>query len=1108
MASNALINSNFYQIVTANATTGIPVDVGVTGNVTAGGNANVTGNLNALGNSILGSNANVYITGGTVGQVLATTGVGGALEWATVAVSNIANGTSNVDIPAINGNVNTSVGGVANVFVVTTTGANLEGTSNVTGTSSAGNFVTAGYVTATGNVTGGNILTGGVVDATGNVSGSNINTGGNVVAGGDVQANNSVITDLVTGRTGALTLASAGTDQNLILSPSGTGNVRLDPQTNITNLILTPTNPDDAASKYYVDQISAGLRPKAAVKAATIADLGGTYNNGAAGLGATLTLGAALTTLDTYTLLDGDRILVKDQANTFENGIYTWDALDPTVLTRATDFDLAAEMLGGTFVFCADGSVNKNLGWVQTSNDVGTVGSDPVLFTQQSASISYTAGTGLSLALTTFSITDTGVVAGTYGNAITVPQIVLNAQGQVTSAVNVAISLSQIANVDSNVTIPFASGDVVTNVNTVEKLRVSSTGANVTGDLNTTANANVGANLNVTGNINSLGNAILGSNANVFISGGTAGQVLSTNGVGGTLEWKTLSSNTIIDGTSDVTIDGPGGSIFANVAGNEIFRIRPDGIITTGNLFVSETTYFFGNVATGIVANAEIISTNTTTGTIKLSGAGGIALESGNIHVGGNANVAGNLHSLANAIFSNVGNMYVPDGTAGQLLSATGTGNLQWSTISSSAALPLNEFTYAGANTNDGIATTFTLSGAAIYMQAPVYVNGVLLFSSEYNITGTTLTVTRALTTGDIISVGPVGSGVTSTTVSGLSADIANVAISGGAAGDYLTATAGGGLEWTTPLVPSAIQEFTAAAGTNQTFTLSSTVITGTNASVYVNGVLQRSTQYSIAGTTLTMIRSLTAGDLVTVGATTGAVGGYMSNTLSATNTGSVFIGGGTTKRVLSSTGGSGTTWALPAALNAAAVSDVVIAGGTAGQVLTATGVGGATSWATPSLTAWSTSNTILTATTTNPTKQSTPVRDQLRWRKIGDKIYHVQIAYQQTSAGIGGSGNYLYGLPAGLQFDLTRQSASTNGNAQGMVAATYACAIPGGTGFLWSQNSTAVLQPIVYDATRFYLNTIGGSGGASYGQIHGAGYFSYATDIFVTVDFILTATA
>lgn len=291
------------------------------------------------------------------------------------------------------------------------------------------------------------------------------------------------------------------------------------------------------------------------------------------------------------------------------------------------------------------------------------------------------------------------------------------------------------------------------------------------------------------------------------------------------------------------------------------------------------------------------------------------------------------------------GNLLISGGTAGQLLSATGTGNCAWT--SSASSLPLNEFTHAGADTNAGTVTTFTLSGTAVYKQAAVYVNGVLLQFGEYNIAGTTLSVSRALTTGDIISVGPVSGGVISTTVNALSADIANVAISGGTIGDYLaTSTVTGNVAWVTPPTPSPIQEFTAAStGTNQTFTLTNSNFTSTTASVYVNGVLQRSSEYSIAGTTLTLSRSLTTGDQVSVGPTTGAIGGAASTSLLAASTGSVAIGGGTAKQVLSSTGGSGTTWALPVALNAAAVGDVNIAGGTTNQALVATGTGSATAW-------------------------------------------------------------------------------------------------------------------------------------------------------------------
>jgi len=50
----------------------------------------------------------------------------------------------------------------------------------------------------------------------------------------------------------------------------------------------------------------------------TLAVLSGgtvTYDNGTAGVGATLTLSAGLTAIDGHTLTNGDRILVKNQAN-------------------------------------------------------------------------------------------------------------------------------------------------------------------------------------------------------------------------------------------------------------------------------------------------------------------------------------------------------------------------------------------------------------------------------------------------------------------------------------------------------------------------------------------------------------------------------------------------------------------------------------------------------------------------------------------------------------------------------------------------------------------------------------------------------------------------
>jgi hypothetical protein len=216
----------------------------------------------------------------------------------------------------------------------------------------------------------------------------------------------------------------------------------------LTSVAVTqdPTSALQLATKQYVDAVAEGLHVHAACAAATPGTLasitGGTvtYNNGTAGVGATLTLSVALTVLDGYTLLNGDRVLVKNEATQANNGIYTW-ATGGTVLTRATDFDTAAEMASGDFTFVSNGTLYANTGWVQT-DPVTVVGTSPVTWIQFSGSGAYTAGTGLTLTGTQFSITNTAVTAAAYGSASSVGTFTVNAQGQLTLAASTAIAIN------------------------------------------------------------------------------------------------------------------------------------------------------------------------------------------------------------------------------------------------------------------------------------------------------------------------------------------------------------------------------------------------------------------------------------------------------------------------------------------------------------------------------------------------------------------------------------------------------------------------------------------------------------------------------------------
>jgi hypothetical protein len=284
----------------------------------------------------------------------------------------------------------------------------------------------------------------------------------------------------------------------------------------LTSVAVTqdPTSALQLATKQYVDAVAEGLHIHASCAAATTGTLasitGGTvtYNNGTAGVGATLTLSVALTTLDGYTLLNGDRVLVKNEATQANNGIYTW-ATGGTVLTRATDFDTAVEMASGDFTFITNGTLYANTGWVQT-DPVTVVGTSPVTWIQFSGAGTYTAGTGLTLAGTQFSITNTAVTAGAYGSATQVGTFTVNAQGQLTLAGNTTVTpaVGSITGFGSGVATALAvntgsAGAFVVNGGALGTPS-SGTVTNLTGTASININGTVGATTPTTGNFTTV----------------------------------------------------------------------------------------------------------------------------------------------------------------------------------------------------------------------------------------------------------------------------------------------------------------------------------------------------------------------------------------------------------------------------------------------------------------------------------------------------------------------------------------------------------------------------------------------------------------------------
>ena len=152
----------------------------------------------------------------------------------------------------------------------------------------------------------------------------------------------------------------------------------------------TPSNANDAASKAYVDATKQGLDVKDSVRVATTANgtLASAFANGE--------------TVDGVTLATGDRILLKNQTDASENGVYTVNASGAP--TRATDFDADSEVTGGAFFFIEEGTVNADSGFVVSTNGDITVGSSDIAFTQFSGTGSITAGAGLAKSGSTLSV--------------------------------------------------------------------------------------------------------------------------------------------------------------------------------------------------------------------------------------------------------------------------------------------------------------------------------------------------------------------------------------------------------------------------------------------------------------------------------------------------------------------------------------------------------------------------------------------------------------------------------------------------------------------------------------------------------------------------------
>jgi hypothetical protein len=518
--------------------------------------------------------------------------------------------------------------------------------------------------------------------------------------------------------------------------------------------LSNPTNPQDAATKSYVDATKQGLDVKDSVRAATTANI---------------TL-SATQTIDGVAVIAGDRVLVKNQTTASANGIYVVSA---GTWTRSEDADSNAKVTSGMFTFVEEGTTNADSGWVLTTNGVITLNTTALSFTQFSGAGQVEAGNGLTKTGNTLNVETastgrivvnadnidlavSGVAAAQYGaTGFNIPNITIDTYGRTTLAANRDLFGTPNAN------LVFASPDGATGAPTFRGL--------VANDI-----PNLPASKITTGQLlNARGGTGLDTSA------AANGTLLIGNGSGFALATLTAVNNRtlITNGAGSITID-----ISANYVGqNTIVTL---GTITTGVWQGTAVGAAFGGTGLTTYAVGDLIfaSASTTlarladvaTGNVLISGGVGVAPSYGKVqlaaagsHVTGILPVANGGTGLNTSTAAN-GQLLIGNGsgfalanlTAGTGVTITnGTGTISIAVNSATFLLVANYVVRESpTGTINGVNTGFTLAATPVTGTEQVYVNGILQNSgagNDYTISGATITFLAGAIpqTGDVVRV-------------------------------------------------------------------------------------------------------------------------------------------------------------------------------------------------------------------------------------------------------------------------------------------------------------------------------------------------------------------
>ena len=278
-------------------------------------------------------------------------------------------------------------------------------------------------------------------------------TTGNIVGASDTQTlTNKTLTSPKINEDVALT--ATATELNYVDGVTSAIQTQLDNKLALAGGTLTgaltlhadPGSALHAATKQYVDNTASGIVAKPQVLGATTLNIDATYNNGTAGVGATLTRNTngvfPATAGGAEGWAVGKGILVKNQTNKAQNGRYyisdMGSSSTPYVLTRCGYCDEASE-IPGAYIFVQDGT-SAGTGWVQTVADATTftVGTDDITIVQFSGSGTITAGTGITVSGNEVSINTAATVDLSTAQTLTNKTINANANTITVTSANVS----------------------------------------------------------------------------------------------------------------------------------------------------------------------------------------------------------------------------------------------------------------------------------------------------------------------------------------------------------------------------------------------------------------------------------------------------------------------------------------------------------------------------------------------------------------------------------------------------------------------------------------------------------------------------------------------